>query len=157
MGSTVRVCKGDDVVVSSGEKVHITCQKQYINPKDIGGKKKKVELPKGSARVASSPFNSQMDCLFCGTMVTQRGASFSCVKTDAFVQTILECCDSCPDEWAFTMRGRIEYYGCDLHATDWVHHCSCSGDFQSGLNIPLQFKNVPEAKRRKSGRPKNED
>ena len=55
------------------------------------------------------------------------------------------------------MRGRIEYYGCDLYAADYSYHCSCSGNFWSGLSIPLQFKNVPEAKRRKSGKPKNKD
>ena len=69
----------------------------------------------------------------------------------------LECCDSRPDEWAFPVRGGIEYYGCGLHAADCIYHRSCSGNFQSGLNIPLQFKNVPKAKRRKSGRPKNEN
>lgn len=55
------------------------------------------------------------------------------------------------------MRGRIEYYGCDLHAADYIYHRSCSGNSRSGLNIPLQFKNVPEAKRRKPDRPKNKD
>ncbi|KAG7156758.1 hypothetical protein Hamer_G006773 [Homarus americanus] len=156
--NSASVQRGDDVVVSAGEKVHITSQKRYINPKDIENKKrKKVEPPKRSARVSSSPFNSQTDCLFCGTTVTPRGASFSYVKTDTFVQTILECCDSRSDEWAFTVKGRIEYYGCDLHAADCIYHRSCSANFRSGLSIPLQFQNVSEAKRRKSGRPKNED
>ncbi|KAG7156410.1 hypothetical protein Hamer_G006161 [Homarus americanus] len=117
--NSASVQRGDDVVVSAGEKVHITCRKR--------------------------------------TIVTPRGASFSYVKTDTFVQTILECCDSRSDEWAFTVKGRIEYYGCDLHAADCIYHRSCSGNFRSGLSIPLQFQNVPEAKRRKSGQPKNED
>ncbi|KAG7161135.1 hypothetical protein Hamer_G004782 [Homarus americanus] len=156
--NSASVQRRDDVAVLAGEKVHITCRKRYINPKDIENKKrKKVEPPKRSARVSSSPFNSQTDCFFCGTIVTPRGASFSYVKTDTFVQTILECCDSRSDEWAFTVKGRIEYYGCDLHAADCIYHRSCSGNFRSGLSIPLHFQNVPEAKRRKSGRSKNED
>ena len=98
-----------------------------------------------------------MDCLLCGTILTQRGASFSYVKTYAFVQTILERCGSRPDEWAFTVRGRIEYYGCDLHAAHCIYRRSCSGHFRSGLNTALEIKNLPEAKGRKSGRPKDVD
>ncbi|KAG7178151.1 hypothetical protein Hamer_G003931 [Homarus americanus] len=102
--NSASVQRGNDVVVSAGEKVHITCRKRYINPKDIENeKRKKVEPPKRSARVSSSPFNSQTDCLFL--------RDYSNTK---------------------------------------------SGNFRSGLSIPLQFQNVPEAKRRKSGRPKNE-
>ncbi|KAG7164298.1 hypothetical protein Hamer_G003454 [Homarus americanus] len=88
--NSASVQRGDDVVVSAGEKVHITCRKSRS---DVKG----------------------------------------------------------------TVKGRIEYYGCDLHAADCIYHRSCSGNLRSGLSIPLQFQNVPEAKRRKSGRPKNED
>ena len=55
------------------------------------------------------------------------------------------------------MKGRIEYYGGDLHAADCLYHHSCSVNFRYGFNVPLQYGRVPEAKRRKSGRPKDEE
>lgn len=156
--NSVSVQRGDEVVVSAGEKLHLVCRKRYTKPKDIKYQQgNKSEPAIRSTRVSSGSFNSQRDCLFCGTTVTPGSASVSYVKTDTFVKTILECCDSRSDEWAFTVRGRIEYYGCDLHAADCIYHHSCSGNFRSGLCTPLQFQNVQEAKRRKSGRPKNED
>lgn len=156
--NSASVQRGDDIVVSAGEKVHSKCRKRYINPKDIKSQQeKKCEPAKRSARSSSGPFNSQTDCLFCGTTVTRESADFSYVKTDSFVKTILECCDNRSDEWGLTVKGRIEYYGCDLHAADCLYHHSCSGNFRSGLGIPLQFQNIPDAKRRKPGRPKSED
>lgn len=51
------VQRGDDIVVSPGEKVHTKCRKEYINKKDIKNKHKdKVEPPKRSARVATGLF-----------------------------------------------------------------------------------------------------
>jgi len=90
-------------------------------------------------------------------MVTPGSAGFSYVKTDTFVKTILQCCDSHSDEWAFTVKGRIEYYDCDLQVANCIYHHSCSGNFWSGLCTPLQFQNVPERKCRKSGQPKKKD
>lgn len=101
-------------------------------------KGKEVEPPKRAARVSSSPFNSQMDCLFCGTMVTPRGASFSYAKTDTLVKIILECCDSRSDEWAYTVKGRIEYYGCYLHAADCIYHHSFAVVL-SGLGLAYHY------------------
>ena len=154
------VQRGDDIVISAGEKIQRKYRKQCINPKNIQFQQKtKVEPPKRSARVATSHFNSQTDCLFCGATVsvTHWSADYSYVKTDAFVESVLESCDNRSDEWAFTVKGRIEFYGCDLHAAESIYHQICSVNFCTGKPLPLQFQNVPEAKRRKSGRPKNED
>nr|XP_055038535.1 uncharacterized protein LOC129426304 [Misgurnus anguillicaudatus] len=117
----------------------------------------KTEPPKRSARVATGPFDSQTDCLFCGTTITHGSKDTSSVKTDTLAKSVLECCDNRADQWAFTVKGRIKYYGSDLHAADCVYHHLCSSSFRNGYNIPIQFQKDPEAKRRKSGRPKNED
>ena len=61
------VQRGDNVHISAGEKVHSKCQQKYINKKDIKIQQEiKAEPPKRSSRVATGPFNSQTDCLFCG-------------------------------------------------------------------------------------------
>ncbi len=156
--NSASVQRGDNIVVAAGEKVHSECRKRYINPKDIKGHQGKRSDPvKRSARRSSGLFNSQTDCLFCGTTVTPGNADFSYVKTDTFVKTILECCHNRADEWGLTVKGRIEYHGCDLHAADCLYHHACSGNFRSGLGTPLQFQNVPDTKRRNPGRPNNED
>ena len=152
------VQRGDNVHISAGEKVHSKCRQKYINKKDIKIQQEiKAEPPKRSSRVATGPFNSQTDCLFCGTTITHGSKDTSSVKTDMLAESILECCDNRADQWAFTVKGRIEYYGRDLHAADCVYHHLCSSSFRNGYNIPIQFHKDPEAKCRKSGRPINED
>ena len=69
----------------------------------------------------------------------------------------MEVCESHSDDWGFTVKGRIEYYLRDLHAADGLYHHSCSGNFRSFKAVPLEFQNAPDAKRRKVGRPKDED
>ena len=82
---------------------------------------------------------------------------YSVPGTDKFVETILEVCESRSDDWGLTLKGRIEYYLRDLHAADGLYHHSCSGNFRSFKSAPLVFQNAPDAKCRKSGRPKDED
>jgi len=69
------------------------------------------------------------------------------VQTDSFSQTVLGHCENQADEWAFTVKGRIEYFGNDLLAAD------C----RTGRNIPEQLKTGSWAKRKSLGQPKNED
>ncbi len=72
-------------------------------------------------------------------------------------ESVFECWNNRVDQWSFTVKGRIEYYGRDLHAADCVYQYLCSSSFLNGCNIPIQFQKDAEAKRRKSGRPKTED
>ncbi len=117
------VQRGNNVHISAGEIVHSKSRQTYINKKDIKiQQENKAEPPKRSARVATGPFNSQTDCLFCGTTITHGSKDTSSVKTDTLAESILECCDNRADQWAFTVKGRIEYYGRDLHAADCVYH-----------------------------------
>ncbi len=114
---------------------------------------------KRSSRATASPFNSKTDCLGV-TIVVPGSADHSCVKTDAFSKSIMDCCDSRLDSRSVTVKGCIQYYCGDLHAADCLYHLyhhSCNGNFWSGLNIPLQFDDGPERKRKKIGQPQNHD
>jgi len=159
--------RGDSIVVAAGTKVHKRCRVNYINKKQIYlFKKAKLQPPqhvKRSARVSVGPFNSKSHCLFCGNEIIKSCGSanfeeFSYVKTDTFVETTLSLCNDRNDDWAFTVRGRIEYYGNDLHAADCVYHRSCDINFRTKRDIPLQYRDGPtEKKPRKVGRPKDYD
>ncbi|KAK6171855.1 hypothetical protein SNE40_018279 [Patella caerulea] len=92
------------------------------------------------------------------------GESFSCVKTDTFVKSLKQCCNERNDEWASDVRGRIEYCSGDLHAADSVYHNSCDSNFRLGGGLPAQFtqcnnvlESEPEIKRKRPGRPENEE
>ena len=141
----------------AGSKVHSNCP--YTNPIDIKiqlSKKSKSSISlKRSARTSAGCFNI---AFFCGTWYCARSLGCSCVKTDSFTKTILECCDSRLDNCSFVVKGRIECYcgGLMLQTVCITIH-SCSGYSWSGLDIPLQFRGDPEAKCKKSGRPKNQD
>ena len=159
--NSASVQRGDTIVVTAGSKVHLNCRKRYTNPIEIKTQQSKTKRPsiplKRSCRASVAPFNSKTDCLFCGITIVPGSSDYSCVKTYAFANTILECCDSRFDNWSLAVKGRIEYYCGDLHAADCLYHHSCSGNFRSGLDIPLQLRDGPERKRKKTGRPKNQD
>ena len=141
--------------------MHKSCRQQYINDKNIKShlaKKSSVSVPaKRTTRQSSGGFDSENDCIFCGCEIDLDKGHFSWVRTDKFVETILEVCESRADPWGLTVKGRIEYYLRDLHAADGLYHHSCSGNFRYFKSVPIEFQNAPDAKRRKSGRPKDED
>ena len=155
------VQRGDDVYVAAGCKVHTDCRKRYINQHDILNQKKKQgpskPSRKRSSRVLTGPFNSKSDCLFCGTTVDLGSFDYSHVKTDDFAKTILECCENRSDDWSFTVKGRIECYGGDLHAADCIYHHQCSVHFRTGRDVPVHFRSGPDSTSRKSGRPIDSD
>ena len=91
--NAVSVIGGDNIFVTAGCEVHSECHKRYTNPLDIiNSLKKNKDKPshKRSARASTGPFNSKSDCLFRGNEVMFGTSDFSCVKTDTFVQTILQ-------------------------------------------------------------------
>lgn len=160
--------RGVDVRVQAGNSVHKTCRVNHINKKDILISSKKdqtdsAQSVKRSARVSLGLHDSKTHCFFCGTEAQKIDAKRNseervyCVRTDAFVQTILVHCRTRGDAWAIAVQGRIEYFGGDLHAADCVYHQSCSVNFRTLRDIPKQFTSVDSAKRRKSGRPKDCD
>ena len=145
-------------------KVHSGCGKWYINKRDIENQKKKdassSTSSRRSKRLAGGPFDMKTNCFFYGTRVVLGQTDYSYVKTDNCTRTILQYCESRKDDWAFIVKGRIEYHGSDLHAADGIYHHICRSSFRNGYDIPIQFKcetSPSDPKRRKSGRPKDED
>ena len=154
--------RGDSIAVTVGSQVHSKCRKKYTNSIDIDlflNKKQESAPPprKRSLRTAEGPFDSRTDCLFCGTNVHDSEKQYSKVTTDVFTKSILECCDKRNDEWGIKVKGRIEYYGGDLHAAACVYHQDCSCHFRCGRKLPMQHQSGPKPKLTKSGRPKDED
>ena len=155
------VKRKDDLVVQTGAKVHKDCRKHYTNVNNIKShlvKKSGVSVPaKRTTRQSSGVFDSGKDCIFCGCTVELDKGNFSLVRTDKFVGTILEVCECRSDDWGLTVKGRIEFYLHDLHAADGLYHHSCSINFRTLKSVPLEFQTVRDAKRRKSGRPIDEE
>ena len=153
--------RGDAIVVTVGTKVHIKCRREYTKQQNIlvhlSKKGASPNSPKKTRKRSAGPFISKTDCLFCGIGISPGNSDYSYVKTDSFTRTILECCDDRKDNWSFTVKGRIEYFGSDLHAADCVYHHLCSTNFRSGRDVPHQFRSDNEAKCRKSGRPKDQE
>lgn len=159
--------RGSDIKAEIGQKVHKTCRERFINQVDIElqTKKERGEIlvkRKRSARASEGTFDSKTDCLFCGVKVEIEKDEHSYVKTDIFAKTISECCVSRGDDWSFIVKGRIEYFSGELHAADCVYHRSCCTNFRTGRSKPLQYDATTQSgesrsKRRKSGRPKDQE
>jgi len=157
--------RGDGIVVVAGTEVHKRCRVNYINKKQIDlSKKAKLHPPppvKRSARVSIGSYNSKTHCLFCSNEIIKSPLNadfdeYSCVKTDAFVGKILSHCKQRNDDWAFTVQGRIDYFGKDLHAADCLYHRSCDINFRTKRAIPIHhIDGTMEKKSRKAGRPKD--
>ena len=74
------------------------------------------------------------------------------------METVLSHCKQRNDDWAFTVQGRIEYFGKDLHAANSLYHRSCDIHFRTNRGIPMQHQvGITEKKARKVGRPKDAD
>lgn len=159
--------RGDNIVVTAGCHVHSDCRKNYVNRTEINRHVKRkqgtdtstgcAETCARSTRSSAGPFDSRSDCFLCGTPVNEDSADYSYVKTDNFTRSILQCCDDRSDDWSLTVKSRIEFFAGDLHAADCVYHHTCSSHFRCGRGIPLQFQKDPETKRRKSGKPLDEE
>ena len=106
-------------------------------------------------------YNNKTDWLFCGQKIVMgshgHDKSDSEVLTDSFTQTILGHCENGADEWAFTVKGSIEYFGNDFYATDCIYHAQCSTNFKTGRDIPEQIRTGPAAKQKRLDQPNNGD
>ena len=81
------------------------------------------------------------------------------LSTDTFKRTILKTCNERNDEWAYLVKGKIEYYMFDLHAFDVIYHHQCYFNFVTKKYIPNEYlvkMDVPLRKPNlKPGRPEN--
>ena len=81
----------------------------------------------------------------------KRGYDVIPVRTKDFQDKIQEACKVRNDEWAETVRGRLEFAQ-DLHAADVVYHHACSVNFRTLKQIPKKHGNDTDSKSVK-GRP----
>ena len=157
--------KCTDITAVTGSVVHQKCRKRHVDKKDIAQKlnlqnqNKPGEEQDSVARSKRQRLTVEERhgmCIFCTNIVDIDGGDGSKVETHNFSKTILECCESRGDEWAFVVKGKINFYQGDLPARDVVYHQSCSSNFRTGKSIPIKHRaSQPEAVNR-GGRPVNE-
>ena len=154
--------RNSDVVASEGSTVHSECRKRFTDKKDIK-RKQKQEEEIGDQSAAKSVAKSKRArltnderhtiCLFCSQKVTF-GCDSSKVEDHNFTKTILECCEARCDEWAFIVKGKIEFYEKDLPAADCVYHHVCATNFRTNRNVPSKYSD--SVSENQSGRPENQ-
>jgi len=121
------------ITVSEGQTVHIDCRKKHVNtkPNRISGKQKK-RPEKPALRSHTPDFCFKENCFFCGTNIyldtNHDSEAVYPVRAFNFQRTILSACDARADEWADTVRGRINFAR-DLPACDAKYHKQCSSNF----------------------------
>jgi len=153
---------GDSLCVSSGQVVHKDCRRSYCHP-NIKRKGVTEIIPSSprTRQTGKDAFNFETKCFFCGTHAQydhrKRGTEVFRVKTLEFQQTVKEHCKTRNDEWGNVVLGRLEYAQ-DLPAVEARYHSSCSSNFRTGYNIPVQFQACTDdfpagLSSRKKGRP----
>lgn len=155
--------RGDTVDVREGDSVHIACRKRYTNPsyisKSLRQKEERHPVPRTLRSQSSVQFDFRRDCLFCGNEINQeqerkRGRVVCTVRTMDIQDTILNACKVRCDDWAESVKSRIQSVH-DLPAADAMYHHLCSTNFRTKMRIPAPFNDQPPLKKRKSGRPIN--
>ena len=152
----------DDVVAQAGQRVHIPCRKSWIDLNKISQSQRTVDRVKRKyASVSLGPFNSKMDCLFCGQTVVKgiHGHDESAieVKTCSTPETLLAVCEKRADDWAVAVKDRIQSLGSDLHAAVCVYHVKCIVNFRIGRLIPVEFRAKSASKQETAARQRNMD
>jgi len=140
-----------------GQSVHQNCRRNFCRPRKRNSKGSKEENTSISRRSTTSRFIWKDHCLFCGQPAKcngrKRGYDVFPVRTKDFQDSINEICKARNDEWAKTVRGRLEYAQ-DLHAADAVYHQACNVNFRTGKQVPKKLDNNAASKLPK-GRPKD--
>ena len=160
----------DSITTVPGQQVHQTCRREYCRPSSIKRAKKSVSEETTSSRrsftrKAEQGFSFKTDCFFCGTKVEfgsnskrkRLGEAFS-VTTIETKDTILKICSERNDEWSEAIRARLMNVH-DLPAADAVYHQTCNVNFRTNRQLPQLYETdeLPAAKKRKVGRPQNEE
>ena len=157
--------RGESLTVVPGQTVHTECRRAYCNKYVIARDTKKhlTSAAQNTPRLLRSTtekFSFQDHCLFCGQSVKTYGQKRVYdvwpVRTEGTQTEILNVCDSCDDEWADIIRGRLEYVAGDLHAADAVYHQTCNVNFRTGKQIPKAFSQGSSSKQSR-GRPVDDD
>jgi predicted nucleic acid-binding Zn ribbon protein len=143
------------IVVSEGQTVHVDCRKKHINtkPNRVPGKKKRISEP--ALRSQEPDFCFKDNCFFCGKEIAldtkHDSEDVYPVRTFNFQRTILSACDARGDEWAETVRDRINFAR-DLPAADAIYHKQCSSNFHIHRRIPSKYCDSENSEPPRKGR-----
>jgi hypothetical protein len=154
--------RGDDIETRPGQQVHTQCRKEYCKPQEIKKAQKRYmssETLHCETRHKSGTFNYKTDCLFCGTTIgdsTDEHHQRHEIQTEEYKDNMLRICDVRGDEWASKVRTRLLNVF-DLPAADAVYHQRCSINFRTKCQIPAIYATGDDSKKRKIGRPKDNE
>ena len=131
---------------------HKSCVSTYTSKEHVQRHLKRVNqekpsssIPRKKTRLSSEDiFSFQRDCLFCGELcVLEKDKknperwkpAYLCreVKDKSLKQSILEMCDEREDEWATSVRIRVQGAISDLHAADARYHVQCKAKFMTNM------------------------
>jgi hypothetical protein len=150
-----------DVIAEVGQRVHVKCRREFIDPKRIARDAEKIEQsppPMRTLRSESPTFNFSEHCLLCGYPAKiqdgkKRGYDIYPVSTHDFQCSIAEACEQRKDEWGKLVAGRLAFTP-DLCVVNAVYHQSCSVNFRTMKNIPQLHSSCSS---QKHGRPEDLD
>ena len=156
----------DSFTTVPGQQVHQNCRRKYCRPSSIKRAKKSVsEETTSSGRSfpckAEQCFSFKTDCFFCGTKVEfglnskrKRLSEAFSVTTIETKDTILKICSERNDEWSEAVSAWLMNVH-DLPAADQT----CNVNFRTNRQLPQLYETdeLPAAKKRKVGRPQNEE
>lgn len=162
--SNIKIKRGKDIKVVAGQKVHISCRRDFTDTKRISITKKRQSSDHDDA--AS---NSKRMLRSCEPKVNLSGSCFYCAFQDTFdskkqsghklvpcrelgIERLMNRCNARDDEWAHQVKTRVATVY-DLPAADAVYHVICASNFRTGKEKPLCFQPVRQEKQR--GRLKN--
>ena len=160
----------DNITTVPGQQVHQNCRREYCRPSSINRAKKSVSDETTSSRRSLTRkgeqcFSFKTDCFFCGTKVElglnskrkRLGEAFR-VTTVETKDTILKICSERNDDWSETIRARLMNVH-DLPAADAIYHQTCNVNFRTNRQLPQVYEadELPVMKKRKIGRPQNEE
>ena len=160
----------DSITTVPGQQVHQNCRREYCRPSSIKRAKKSVSEETTSSRrsftrKAEQCFSFKTDCFFCGSKVEfglnskrKRLSEAFSVTTIETKDTILKICSERNDEWSEAVSARLMNVH-DLPAADAVYHQTCNVNFRTNRQLPQLYETdeLPAAKKRKVGRPQNEE
>jgi hypothetical protein len=157
--------KSNVPALKSQDKVHSKCRKDYTNHRKISlhlgviNQSKYNMISVRTLRSSEDPFNSSLDCLFCGKRVL--GDQKSQFQTLKVGEEIANQCSRRNDSWSNKVMSRLNSIP-DLHAADAIYHKCCSVNFRTGRDVPKEKILLMKldiatrlSNKAKSGRPEN--
>jgi len=125
----------------------------YMSNRIHGKQNKRPEKP--VLRSQTSDFCFTKNCFFCGTKIyldtKHDSEEVYPVRTFNFQKTILSACDARADEWADTVRGRVNFAR-DLPNADAIYHKQCSSNFQTHRQIFSKYRDSADSEPPRKGR-----